>query len=119
MPREYVTGETADSAVDALRDELVKELLGKDVSDVRAALAEVPFGDPELDHAARCALELATLDAVGRREGRSVQDFLGGGRVPFVRYDAVIPFSSPRKLKLMMTAIKASRMQRNFPWVSR
>jgi muconate cycloisomerase len=108
VPRDYVTGETVEGAVEALRVRLVPALLGRDAEDPAGAMATVPFEGPDgLDHAARCALELALLDACGRREGRSVQDYLGGGRVPFVRYDAVIPFSSPRKLTAMALAIRA------------
>jgi muconate cycloisomerase len=77
VPREYVTGETIESAMSLLRT----SALGSQVQPIRdfadaVALAErlrltpVP-GDERgcQGNAARCALELAVLDAYGRRFG--------------------------------------------------
>jgi L-alanine-DL-glutamate epimerase-like enolase superfamily enzyme len=103
VPREYVTGESVESAVAALSKHLCPALLGRGVShpdEVPAAFEDalevvVPQpGPPPL--AARCALELAFLDACGRRFGRSVQSWLGpvaAGSAPVLHYDAIIPFA--------------------------
>ena len=77
VPREYVTGETIDSALDLLRQsDLAAQL--EPCPDFPAAvglaerlrLAPIPGDDRECrGNAARCAVELALLDAFGRRFG--------------------------------------------------
>jgi len=74
VPREYVTGETIDSTLGLLR----RTDLASQLDDVatfdqavhqieRMRLAEVPDDDRQCQgNAARCALELALLDAYGR-----------------------------------------------------
>lgn len=77
VPRDYVTGETAESALDLLRRSELPAQLGPCPDFPGAvALAErlrtapVPGDDRERrGNAARCALELAVLDAYGRRFG--------------------------------------------------
>jgi L-Ala-D/L-Glu epimerase len=78
VPREYVTGETIDSALDLLRR---SDLRGQfsDHADYPAAvagierlkLADIP-GDERLcqGNGARCAVELALLDAYGKHFGQ-------------------------------------------------
>src|SRR5438477_3738425 len=75
VPREYVTGETIDSALDLLRrSDLAAQ--AEPCGDFAAAaglaerlrLAPVPGDDRACaGNAARCAVELALLDAYGRR----------------------------------------------------
>lgn len=111
VPREYVTGETVEGATAALAEGLGPALLGATVGeaeDVPELFADaVEPGDGELDNAARCALELAFLDACGRHFRVPVQRWLGGAPAAEVRYDAVIPFSSPRKLVALALVIRA------------
>jgi L-Ala-D/L-Glu epimerase / N-acetyl-D-glutamate racemase len=75
VPREYVTGETIDSALDLLRHSDLKTRL-EPCADFTAAvhlaerfaLATLPGDERQCGgNAARCALELALLDAYGRR----------------------------------------------------
>jgi L-Ala-D/L-Glu epimerase / N-acetyl-D-glutamate racemase len=112
VPREYVTGETEESAVAALSELYAPALLGlelREPDDVTAALDDiVPPRTPESKPlgAAWCALELALLDAGGRHFGRSVQHWLGLPRAQVVRYDAVLPFSGPRKLAALALLIR-------------
>jgi muconate cycloisomerase len=78
VPRDYVTGETIDLALDLLtRSDLGKQLAA-DCPDFPAAvrlaehftLAPVPGDDRRIQgNAARCAVELAVLDAFGRALG--------------------------------------------------
>lgn len=116
VPREYVTGETAESAVAALCNRFAPALLGQELRD--------PDTVPDvLDHvatitgaaeavggvtqgAAWCALELALLDAAGKRFGCSVQRWLGGSPAPTVRYDAVLPLTGPRTLAVLAVLIR-------------
>lgn len=75
VPREYVTGETIDSALDLLkRSDLVAQLTpcrdfaGAAAVAERLKLADVPEDDRRCrGNAARCAVELAVLDAFGRK----------------------------------------------------
>lgn len=78
VPRDYVTGETIDSSVDLLKQSNLDKQLDADCTGFtdavhlaeRLKLNPVP-GDDRLIHgnAARCALELAVLDAFGRTFG--------------------------------------------------
>lgn len=82
VPRDYVTGETVDSAIDLLR----RSDLGKQLASchefeqvVRAAerLALTPVPDDDRmcrGNAARCAVELAYLDAYGRALGEPLMN---------------------------------------------
>jgi L-Ala-D/L-Glu epimerase len=111
VPREYVTGETIEGAITAVADRLAPELLEREVAtagDVSALLETLPSGDEGegTGTAARCALELAVLDAAGRSLGLSVGHWLGPQERQ-VRYDAVLPFSSPRKLAALAVAIRS------------
>ena len=78
VPRDYVTGETIDFALDLLKRSDLGKQLGHDCPDFVAAvhLAErfrlTPVvGDERMiqGNAARCAVELAILDAFGRCYG--------------------------------------------------
>jgi L-alanine-DL-glutamate epimerase-like enolase superfamily enzyme len=78
VPRDYVTGETIDFSLDLLKDSHLEKQLDSDCREFaeavrlaeRLKLNSVP-GDDRLirGNAARCALELAVLDAFGRSYG--------------------------------------------------
>ena len=77
VPREYVTGESADSALDLLKSSDLKGQL-TDCRDFPSALAVVEAFKPAAvpgdargvqGNAARCAVEIALLDAYGRAFG--------------------------------------------------
>ncbi len=91
-PREYVSGETARSAIEALT-RTVPELLGlrfADLEDLTGELARRAAGLPRDAHAAFCALELAWLDLGGQVFGRSAGEPLGPICTPRVAYSGVI-----------------------------
>ena len=82
VPRDYVTGETIGSVFELLRR---SDLVGRseDCRDFERAvglaerlqLAPVPGDERGCEgNAARCAVELAILDAYGRHFGRSLSD---------------------------------------------
>ncbi|HYV34663.1 MAG TPA: dipeptide epimerase [Gemmataceae bacterium] len=80
VPREYVTGETIDSAFELLKRSDLKSQLS-DCADFTAAvamaerlqLAPIPGDDRKCQgNGARCAVELAVLDAHGRHFGQSL-----------------------------------------------
>lgn len=104
LARPYVTGETASSVRQRIRDVLWPALRGTEVPDVVPMELIDVVGDllghseptPEeqrggviAHHAARCAVELAVLDAALRTVGRSLGDALPP-RVSTVRYGGVI-----------------------------
>jgi L-Ala-D/L-Glu epimerase len=80
VPREYVTGETIDSALDLLRQsDLAGQMepcadFGQAVALVeRLRLAPIPGDERSCQgNAARCAVELALLDAYGKHFGQPV-----------------------------------------------
>jgi muconate cycloisomerase len=82
VPRDYVTGETVDSALELLtRSDLPAQLQGWKHFDTALAgieqlqLAAVPGDDRGCQgNAARCAVELALLDAAGRAFGQPVSE---------------------------------------------
>lgn len=83
-PREYVTGETIDTSLDVLRRTDWGSLFDQiDVADSmveisrRVVLAPVDSDERGcVGNAARCAVELAILDAVGRARGRSLSEMM-------------------------------------------
>jgi muconate cycloisomerase len=116
VPREYVTGETVDSALELLRrSDLPSQLepcrdfaLAVQQAE-RLALAPVPGDDRGCQgNAARCAVELAVLDAYGRHFGQplaAVTRLLAPDIYqsrPRVRYSGAI--TSARGFKIRLAA---------------
>ena len=114
VPRSYVTGETIESAFDALGRFDVDRAIGDPVNFAeaveRTARLELPetSDDPRgmNGNAARCALELAILDAHGRRFGESLSTAIRLAEVAGlrrkdrpskVRYSGAIMASTPSK----------------------
>ena len=112
LPRDYVTGETLDVSSELLRKTDLKGQLGK-VSDWddalqmigRLKLPEVPGDDRKcVGNAARCALEIALLDAYGQHFGQSLGSIAAklapelAQNQSEVRYSMVITSSSGWKL---------------------
>lgn len=117
VPRDYVTGETIESTFATLRGLDVARHLGDPASfeEVIHRLEELVLPETEADprgmagNAARCALELAILDAYGQRFGRSMGEavrLVSESRawlreVPGpVRYSGAITAESPRKERI-------------------
>jgi muconate cycloisomerase len=115
VPREYVTGESADSALALLKRSDLAAQVG-DCRDFAAAVevagrlttAPVPGDDRGIaGNAARCAAELAILDAFGRhfREPLSAAVRLAAPELydprDQVQYSGVVTSARGRKLKLL------------------
>ncbi len=125
VPREYVTGETIDSAIDLLRkSDLESSLEPCDDFPPAVALAErlrlapVPGDDRDCrGNAARCAVELALLDAYGRRFGQPlarVTQLLAPDLYEpkdAVRYSGVITSARGWKLFLLCLVMRAYRFR--------
>jgi muconate cycloisomerase len=127
VPRDYVTGETIETAFAMLsRIDLARQMgRPRDYGEVIRRLDAVQLPETRADprgmfgNAARCALELATLDAYGRSFGASLAQAvaLGSELVPglalkprpsWVRYSGAITAESPRR------EVKAAWMNRIF-----
>ena len=117
VPREYVTGETIDSTFAALGAFDASKALGTPrtyeevVRRLEALTLPETLADPRgMDgNAARCALELAILDAYGRQFGQSLgaairhveaaRDLLTNAPTP-VRYSGAITADTARKERI-------------------
>jgi muconate cycloisomerase len=102
VPRPYVTGETLDSAFAALESEDWARLVGRpaDFAQAVARLESLTLPAIESDprgmagNAARCALELAILDAYARRFSAPV-----GRAVELAKADGLKRFPLPRRVR--------------------
>ncbi|MBZ0188180.1 MAG: hypothetical protein K8F91_18165, partial [Candidatus Obscuribacterales bacterium] len=111
VPRDYVTGETIDGALKAIREEYIPRLTGKYFDTPLSVLVflKETFEELELTHRPRgaswCAVELAVMDAVARANYLSFAALLSIWNVTtkqdqfqvasiqsFVQYGGVIPF---------------------------
>jgi muconate cycloisomerase len=120
VPREYVTGESADFALDLLRTSDLSRLCEpcRDFSQAvqlaeHIALAPVPGDERRIrGNAARCALELAVLDAFGRHFRQSLSNITQivapelAAATQNVRYSGAITSSDGIKLKLISWAYR-------------
>jgi muconate cycloisomerase len=116
VPREYVTGESTDTALAVLCDGYAPALLGRAVEDaesVAGLLAATAAGaGGAVPGAAWCAVELAVLDAVGHHLDTTVRRWLGPLRSPVLEYDAVVPFTGRRVLGSLAVAIRLLGIRR-------
>lgn len=106
-PRLYVTGETNETAkafVDTYAPDMTQEIT------TLASLKEwIKTHQSLIDKnpAAFCAIEIALLDLMARRQGLSIENFLG---IPEfsepIQYTAVIGDSSPLTMRLIVTAYR-------------
>src|SRR5437868_2939047 len=120
VPRDYVTGETIDGALALLRQSDLAAQLEECSDFARAAalaerlqLAPVPGDDRGCGgNAARCAVELAVLDAYGRTFGEGlagVTRLLAADRYsprPWVRYSTAITSAQGTKARLAALAMR-------------
>ena len=120
VPREYVTGETAESALAQLRRsdlpaqlEPCRDFGGAVTLAEGLSLAPVPGDDRGIGgNAARCAVELALLDAFGRHFGEPLSSVTRQivprlfQRQESVQYSGAITSSAGLKLKLVAWAYR-------------
>jgi muconate cycloisomerase len=114
VPRPYVTGETIETAFDTLGKLDVARHVGqpRDYAEVVRRLDSLRLPETEADprgmngNAARCALELAILDAYGRSFGQSLARAVSFVDAPglllrprpgWVRYSGAITAETPRR----------------------
>jgi len=115
VPREYVTGESTDTAQAVLCDAYAPALLGRAVEDaesVAGLLDATAAAGGAVRGAAWCAVELAVLDAVGHKLDTTVRRWLGPVRRPVLEYDAVVPFTRRPVLGSIAVAIRLLGIRR-------
>lgn len=116
VPREYVTGETCQSAVAEIKDHFAGTLIGQTFADEnkptnsacrlleQTAAAMNVYG--RRVGASFCALELALLDAAAKLEKVSICNWLaernGRRAVDFINYGGVIPFGKRNALTALL-----------------
>jgi L-Ala-D/L-Glu epimerase len=120
VPRSYVTGETLETAFAALESQDWARIIGRPsnfvevVERVKALTLPGIESDPRgmAGNAARCALELAVLDAYGRRFNESV-----GRAIELSRIEGLDLFPKPRRVRYsgVITA-ESSRAERISAW---
>ncbi len=104
VPREYVTGETVDTVKGTLAGYITIALLGRSFSsleDVKDFLEHCP-----LSGAVRCVFELAVIDAAALHFQTDVHALIGPARREQVRYSAVLPSVSLKKLRYLAVAAR-------------
>jgi muconate cycloisomerase len=106
IPRDYVTGETVETAVKIIRKTYAARLL------TNAPLATQPVEERGIVHnAAWCACELAYLDALGNSRGDRVADMLAGqlGLKPrrlLKRVSAILSAGPVHKVRHMLRVMR-------------
>ena len=123
LPREYVTGETIDSAFELLRATPLAEQFGAEIPNVESAMElcnEFRLTRPKVDprncfgNSVRCAVELSILDAACRADGIPLSEITSKfgpaagvrSRQDKVQYSAVITSSSPVKQRIKSFLIR-------------
>jgi muconate cycloisomerase len=107
-PREYVSGETSESVVEALTKRVPRSL-GREFAsfeELTEELARESAALPRAEHAAFCALELAWLDLAGRVFARSAGEPLGPMRTPRVEYSGVVSASGKKEAAKVCASIR-------------
>ncbi len=93
LPREYVTGETVESAARTIHSLIAPYLYPQNFPDSGMALSCLGGLGEHIagcSGAAQCAVELAFLDALGKGCGKSVADLFGGPKRDKVFYTGVV-----------------------------
>jgi muconate cycloisomerase len=120
VPRPYVTGETLESTVASLETHDWAQIIGRptDFPKVVERIEELTLPEIESDprgmagNAARCALELAILDAYGRRFGVSA-----GQAVDLAKVDGLQRSPQPRRVRYSAAiTAESARAERLSAW---
>lgn len=88
LPRSYVTGSTQDSVFNKLK-EYLPELIGKDINGPEEGIAFIK-GLEGIEGEARCVVETALLDCLGKVCGKPLSDLLGGAINKELVYSGII-----------------------------
>jgi muconate cycloisomerase len=124
-PRPYVTGETQDTAVRDIELLCLDDHFPRDLHHVEQIWAFIESATSDKSHnAALCALEVALLDLLGKKESRNVLHYLPmdyatdnihyGATIPIADHDIIL--SMFRRMKELDMADVRLKMGRDFQW---
>jgi L-alanine-DL-glutamate epimerase-like enolase superfamily enzyme len=108
-PRPYVTGETQDSAIEGIRHLTLNSLFPWDLHDVKQVWE---FIDHAMNQKGRnsvlCALEMALLDLLGRKEGCNILAYLSKDHIANeIRYGGTVPIADHETVTTMCEMLKS------------
>jgi len=109
VPRDYVTGESAENSFEHLAAVLLPSLVDtvvKDPEEVLPAVTRLLSPSPG-DQTCSCAAELALLDLAGKAFCRSAASWFGGPRRQSVRYSVVLPLLDPAEMSAFLAGVRS------------
>jgi len=112
-PRLYVTGETQASAIDAITELAISERFPWHLEDARQIWGFVEsVAGAKNQNSALCAVEMALLDLLAKKEGRNVLHFLPKDHLSNqVRYGGTLPLLDQEKLLMWCKIGKQQSIQ--------
>ncbi len=115
VPRAFVTGEGLPGSMAFLTETLAPTILKASFGSPEELAQRMANWSKTLGAerfpAARCALEMALMDAAGQCWRLSVSEFLGGSVHGSVNYSAVVPLEAPEQLPRFLKLVKEKRMR--------
>lgn len=108
VPRDYVTGENAESSFEHLATVLLPSLAGTVVEDPAQLLPSATrlLSPAPGNQTCCCAAELALLDLAGKAFHRSAAAWFGGRRRDSVRYSVVLPLLEPAETTAFLANVR-------------
>ena len=109
VPRDYVTGENAESSFKHLAEVLLPSLVGVGIDapdQVLPAVARLLSPSPG-NQTCCCAAEFALLDLAGKAFRRSAASWFGGRRRESVRYSVVLPLLEPAETDSFLAGVRS------------
>ena len=109
VPRDYVTGENAESSFEHLAAVLLPTLVGTHVASPNHVLPVVMklLSPTPGNQTCCCAAELALLDLAGKAFHRSAASWFGGRRRNSVRYSVVLPLLEPAETTSFLADVRS------------
>ncbi len=111
-PREYVTGESVGSTVKAL-EAAAEKLIGWQINPTHDAVKQIEgltsalFDKETYAPSAKCALELALIDTLGKASKKSAARLLGPLKTSSICFSGIVSDESLDATKEILTLIKA------------
>jgi muconate cycloisomerase len=105
LPRHYVTGNTQDSVFRELSD-YASNIIGLEL-DYASGAVNVIRGLAGIEQEARCAIEIALLDALGKASSKPISEFLGAAVNTKFTFSLVVPGVSALKAGLICAFARA------------
>ena len=109
VPRDYVTGEVAETSFSHLAEGLLPSLAGtvaEDPEEVLQAVARLLAPSPG-NQTCCCAAEIALFDLAGKAFHRSAASWFGGRRRESVRYSVVLPLLEPAEMTVFLDGVRS------------